>query len=96
MERLTRHVARRIREARKFPAMGARRVKPIHPWSELNTLREDGGSPSYCFKFGARHVEGSDLEVHGALEVRGFRGGFRETRLQRLEGDHDTLYPFGT
>jgi hypothetical protein len=96
MERLSRHGARRIREARKFPAMGARRVKAIHPWSEPNTLREDGGSRSYCFKFGDRYVDGQDLEILGALEVAGFRGEYTDVRKRRLEGDEDAVYPFAT
>jgi len=96
MRRLADDAARAIRDARKRPALGAREVQRIHPWSEPNTLRESGGTDQRTFKYGAKDLLGRENDILGAMEVTGFRGRYQDARQAQLAGDLEHHYPFGT
>ena len=96
MNRLTDYATRRIKAARKFPALGASAVRRIHPWSEPTSLRESGGGPNESFGIGERGEEGREKTIRAALEVREFRRTYREVRLARREGKEDLRFPHGT
>ncbi len=91
MERLTAEGVRAIADRRTRPALGPRKVRRIHPWSEPRTLRETGGQPVPTFR-----ATGRQRQIEGAIETRAFRTEYRECREKRRGGALDTVYPLGT
>jgi len=103
MQRLVRYLrklqdegARAVRAARTRPALGARRVQQLHPWSEPMTLRSGAGRPVPSFSVGARGTVGIELSVAAATETREFRREHREVRLEHKDGNRERAFPFGT
>jgi hypothetical protein len=97
LDRLVAYGLQRIQRARRGrPALGAKAVRRLHPWSEPRTLRETRGKPVKTFKVGARDILGVEREVAASRETTGFRGGHRETRIARRDGDLTRSYPHGT
>jgi hypothetical protein len=96
MERLTTRALEALREKRARPAVGAKRLVRLHPWSEPRTLRERGGERVPSFRVGARGIVGVEAEVHCAEETRWFRKRHHAVRLARRDGDASAAYPFGT
>ena len=58
MTRLSVEATQRVRTARTRPALGARAVTRLHPWSEPRSLREPGGRRIPSFSIGASGAEG--------------------------------------
>jgi REP element-mobilizing transposase RayT len=96
MTRLADHGTTALREARKRPALGARFVQRLHPWSEPKTLRERGGERVPTFRIGARGILGRETNLAAAEETRRFRREHEEARQLRRAGDHAHEFPFGT
>ena len=97
LDRLVAYGLKRIQRVRRGrPALGAKAVRRIHPWSEPRTLRETRGRPVRTFKVGARDILGLEREVAASGERSGWRGEHRETRIARRDGDLTRSYPHGT
>ncbi len=91
MTRLTDDGVRAIRDQRKRPALGARKVAALHPWSEPRTLRETGGQRVPSFR-----ATGQERQIEAALETRTYRRQYRACRRARRGGALDTTFPLGT
>jgi len=99
MTRLSEEATQRVRSARTRPALGARAVTRLHPWSEPRSLREPGGRRIPSFSIGARGADGHRQNIQASLEVRAFRTHYREVRLRRRAGGQRGIrarFPFGT
>jgi len=96
MSRLSEEATQRVRTARTRPALGARAVTRLHPWSEPRSLREPGGRRIPSFSIGARDAEGHRQNTQACVEVRGFRRRHEEVRLARRAGGQRVRFPFGT
>ena len=95
MRKLAREGERAIRASRRWPALGAQRLKRIHPSDEPRTLAEARGQRVPTFRIGARGEIGRSQRIAASIETTAFRREHAETRLRRLEGE-DELFPFGT
>ncbi|MDH5676702.1 MAG: hypothetical protein OEZ06_31580 [Myxococcales bacterium] len=96
MKRMSREVVQRILAARKRPALGAERVKALHPWSEPKTLRERGGSRVPTFRIGMGGAVGREVRAQAAEEVHQFRREHEDARVARKHGDYEHEFPHGT
>lgn len=85
-----------IRSARKRPAKTRAEVQAIHPWDEPMTLRESGGERVPTFKTGLVGLEGKELRIRGATEVRAFREMHHAANVEWRGGDRAAVYPHGT
>jgi putative transposase len=95
MRKLAREGEREIRAARKWPALGAQKLKRIHPSDEPRTAAEPGGQRVPTFRIGAGGSVGRLQRIAASTETRSFRREHAETRQRRLEGE-DEPFPFGT
>jgi putative transposase len=95
LRRLREDGIRRLRDRRARPALGARAVQRLHPWSEPRSLREPGGRSVPTFSIGARGAHGRTQRIQAAVEVRTFRRGHEEARRARLSGNRHR-FPDGT
>lgn len=96
MRRLAEEGIRALGEARTRPPLGAARVCDLHPWMEPKTLVETGGRPVPTFKVGARGLVARHVECSAAVEVTGWRRWHEGSRLERLAGNADAVFPHGT
>ena len=96
MKRMSREVVQRILAARKRPALGAERVKALHPWSEPRSLRERGGTRVPTFRIGMGGAVGRELRAQAAEEVNHFRREHEDARVARKHGDYGHEFPHGT
>jgi hypothetical protein len=96
MQRMADHGTSVLRDARKRPALGARVVQRLHPWSEPKTLRERGGERIPTFRIGARDILGREANIAAAKETRRFRREHEEARQLRRAGNYAHEFPFGT
>ena len=95
MNRLMREAIRELNRARKWPVMGAQRVKRIHPYSEPRTRRETGGLVKPTYKQGARGLEGREVHIVARTQTTEFRRSSREAFASLREGK-PTTFPYGT
>ncbi len=96
MKRTAEHAVGTLRRARSRPAMGARQVRRLHPWSEPKTLRERGGQRVPTFRIGARDILGQEASVAAATETHHFHREHGQARVARAAGDFEQRFPFGT
>jgi len=96
MKRLADAGASELRAQRKGEPLGARRLQRLHPWSEPRTLRETRGKRVPTFRIGARGIVGVERHIQAALETREYRREHRDARIDRLDGNLDREFPFGT
>ncbi len=95
MRKLAREGGRELKAARKWPAMGAQKLRRIHPSDEPRTMAEPSGERVPTFRIGARGSVGRQQRIAAAMETTGFRQEHAETRKHRLAGE-DRTFPFGT
>jgi putative transposase len=95
MRKLAREGRREIRRARRLPALGAQKLKRMHPSDEPRTMAESGGQRVPTFRIGARGSVGRLQRIAASRETTSFREQHAETRLRRLSGEDDR-FPFGT
>jgi len=96
LEQMERAAIEDILKARKRPALGAERLKQLHPWSEPKTLRERGGERVPTFKIGVGGAVGREVRRAAATEVHEFRKEHEEARRARKGGDYGREFPYGT
>ncbi|MEM9070889.1 MAG: hypothetical protein AAGE52_20435 [Myxococcota bacterium] len=84
-----------FRRARRFPVLGAKKLRRIHPYNEPRTNRETGRRLVPTFKLGARGVSGRVARIHACQEVTAFRAEHADAQTQRRRG-REALYPAGT
>ena len=96
MQRLATDAARELRAARSRPALGARQIARMHPWSEPRTLRETRGTRVPTFRIGARGIAGQELRGAAGRETRAFRKSYRTALDARRAGDSEAVFPYGT
>ena len=95
MRKHARHTERKIRAARHWPALGAQKLKRMHPSDEPRTLAETGGQRVPTFRIGARGSVGRSQRIAASMETKTFRQVHAETRQRRLAGE-DEPFPYGT
>ena len=95
MRKQARDGERAIRAERKWPALGAQKLKRMHPSDEPRTPADRGGQRVPTFRIGARGSTGRSQRVAASVETKAFRRDHAETRQQRLAGE-DEAFPFGT
>ena len=78
-----------IRRERRRPAMGAQRLRRLHPWSEPTTPAEPPGQACPAFKIAANLVGRVKRERRGWLER--YRGAWKNTQR-----GVPAVYPSGT
>ncbi|MEM9069642.1 MAG: hypothetical protein AAGE52_14105 [Myxococcota bacterium] len=84
-----------FRKVRRFPVLGAKKLRRIHPYNEPRTSREAGGGVIPTFKLGARGVTGRVARVQACQEVTAFRVAHADAQTERRAGC-ETVYPAGT
>ena len=96
MERLSDGACSALRAVRKRPALGARALTRLHPWSEPRTMREPGGRRVPTFRIGARGIVGTQQRIGAAVETHHFRARHRDARVARRDRGVEAIFPFGT
>ena len=94
--RVTNDATAQMKRARKRPAMGAQKLRRLHPWSEPRTLAEPGGGRVPTFKLGAGGLTGRRDRGRAAGEVSAFRKRYRGNYQRYREGARDEVFPHGT
>ena len=95
MQKLSRDAQREVRRARTRPAMGAQKLRRMHPYDEPRTLAEPGGERVPTFRIGARGEVGRRVRIAASKETTEFRREHAEKRQKRLKGEL-VAFPFGT
>ncbi len=95
MKKLLREAIRQLNRARKWPVMGAQRVKRIHPYNEPRTRRETGGVVIPTYKQGARGLVGRRVHIQARTETTEFRRASREA-FRELCAGRPKSFPHGT
>lgn len=93
--RVERVAVQSFRRARKFPVLGVKKLRRIHPYNEPRTNRELGRSVIPTFKVGARGVTGRLARIRACQEVVAFRNAHANARAARCKGEI-ALFPAGT
>ena len=95
MKKLMREAIRELNRARKWPVMGAQRIKRIHPYNEPRTRRETGGRVIPSYKQGARGLTGRRVHIRARTETTVFRQRSRES-FRAMQAGKPTRFPYGT
>ncbi len=95
MRKLAREGLKGVRAARTFPAMGAQKLRRLHPYDEPRSMAEPSGQRVPTFRVGAGGEAGRQQRIAAATETKSFRREHAQVRQQRLEGD-TRPFPFGT
>ncbi len=96
MKRLGDDGIRTLRDARTRPVRGAEKLRRIHPWDEPKTLAEAGGKRVPTYKLAIPGEEGHRLQIQCKHEVRAHRAAHETARQERLDGNFDAVFPYGT
>jgi hypothetical protein len=96
MNRLSDDAVRQTKQTRSRPALGARAVSRIHPWSEPRSLRERGGRRIPSFSIRASGRAGREQTIRASIEVREFRRAHHKVRIAHRDGHREGRFPFGT
>ena len=96
LQRLREESIKKARTRRLKPALGARALRRLHPWSEPRSLRERGGQRVPTFSIGTRGPLAREENIRAATEVRSFRATHRHVRIERRNGNDQRRYPFGS
>ncbi len=95
MRQLSKHGLKSVRDNRKWPPLGAQRLRRLHPYDEPRTLADAGGQRIPTFRIGARGFRGRETHIRACVETTAFREEHELRRLQRLDGA-DPPFPAGT
>ncbi|MEC7524667.1 MAG: hypothetical protein VYE22_32610 [Myxococcota bacterium] len=92
LERARREAERAMGRERRYPVLGAERLKRQHPWAEPASRRKRrrGVAPSF------RVVDDHALTIHCKKEVRSFRARHREALEKLRAGERDVVFPAGS
>ncbi|MCP5041164.1 MAG: hypothetical protein GY944_09035 [bacterium] len=95
MRRLQTEAVRELNAARKWPVMGAQRIKRIHPYTEPRTRRKTGGGLIPSYKQGARGLIGRRVHIQARRETSAFRRDNRDA-VEALRDGNAIAFPYGT
>ena len=95
MRRLARQGVSEVRGVRRFPALGAQKLKRLHPYDEPRSAAEPKGQRVPTFRVGASGAVGRERRIAAALETRTFRREHAEVRHSNLSGEA-RAFPYGT